>query len=308
MRSLILSAIALCAMTACAASEVRCESRRPSEERRVTNGVVSVAACKHDAGAVCSIVYGGHEFVNDFDHGRQLQVAWSYNDAGEGYNPTEAGSGDDFTKPSSTSELLSLRVRGNEIRTESHPAYWRRPGKGLNSSAVTRDTLKKTVTLGYLDNPHVIVLDSAVSVAADASGPPVKKMRIETPAFYTSSALTEHYQLDRRTGALTKLAPAKLPDVKDRMNARMGLNTDRLLVPVMASPDGRYAVAAYTPAAKDFWTYSTYGVPSDLAANACNKLSVRFEHPASAGATYSYRTFVVIGDLATVTDAVMKLP
>src|SRR5436190_18622998 len=122
-------------------------------EYRISNGVLSLGICQHDAGAVCSIVYDGHEFVNDHDHGRQMQVAWSYNDLGGAYNPTEAGSDDDFKKPSSTSELLGVRVDAASLVTVSHPAYWMGPRKGRNTDAVTKDTLTKTITLGYGNDP-----------------------------------------------------------------------------------------------------------------------------------------------------------
>jgi hypothetical protein len=121
---------------------LRAELRANTADYRISNAALSIGISNRDAGAVSSIIYDGHEFVNDYDHGRQMQVAWVNNGLGEEYNPTEAGSRDDYRNPTSTSELLSVRIEGNHLITESHPAYWWRPGKGLNVQAVTKDTLK----------------------------------------------------------------------------------------------------------------------------------------------------------------------
>ena len=59
---------------------------------RVGNDVVSIGISDRTAGAVCSLIYDGMEFVDDYDHGRQFQVAWSYERDivdNELYNPTE---------------------------------------------------------------------------------------------------------------------------------------------------------------------------------------------------------------------------
>lgn len=287
---------------------LQAESPERAAEYRISNQVLSLGICSRDAGAVCSIVYDGHEFVNDFDHGRQMQIAWSYNGLGEAYNPTESGSSDDFIKISSTSELLFVGADGASLITKSHPAYWQRPGKGRNTQTVTKDTLEKKLTLGYGGDPHVIVLDAAVTVSPELTGPPITKIRIEAPAFYTSGELTEHYQLDRRDGSMVKIPPPLQPEVKDRMNERVRLNMERQRIPILSSPDGRYAMGVYTPQAENFWANNSFSIPSDVPENVGNKVSTRFEHAAKPGQTYSYRTFVVIGDLATVKNAVVKLP
>ena len=98
----------------------------PSQQTcRITNGTLAVTVSQRDAGAVCSLVYDGQEFVNDHDHGRQLQVAWFYDGHGEAYNPTEAGSDSDGTGAQSSSRLLSVNVDGPTLQTQCHPAFWR---------------------------------------------------------------------------------------------------------------------------------------------------------------------------------------
>jgi hypothetical protein len=174
--------------------------------------------------------------------------------------------------------------------------------------AVTKDTLKKTITLGYGGDRHVMALDAAVTISPEFTGPPVNKIRISVPAFYTSKALTEHYQFDRRDGTMIKLAYPVRPVIKGGMVEIMKLNPERQRIPILSSPDGGYAVAVYTPQAENFWNYGSYYIPSNEPTSVCNKVSVRFEHSVVAGQTYSYRTFVIVGNLETVKNAAEKLP
>ena len=56
------------------------------------------------AGAIHSLTWNGKEFIDSFDHGRQLQSASNFDAGtpitGETFNPTEAGSRDDGAGPS----------------------------------------------------------------------------------------------------------------------------------------------------------------------------------------------------------------
>src|SRR3982750_2658169 len=76
------------------------------------------------AGAIHSLTWNGKEFIDSADHGRQLQSAANF-DAGEQpffpetFNPTEAGSARDGAGKKSTSKLLELRAKDNELVTKS---------------------------------------------------------------------------------------------------------------------------------------------------------------------------------------------
>jgi hypothetical protein len=276
---------------------------------RITNEVVAVTASARDAGAVCSLVYDGKEFVNDYDHGRQLQVAWIYNDQDEAYNPTEAGSGDDGTGPHSTSQLLSAQVAGGTLLTVSHPAYWKHPGpgkNGKNTALVTKDTLTKKITLGYNGDPHVMIFDTTLAISPELTGPPITALRIEAPTLYTGFDLSGHYLFDLTSGELTAV-PSRAKH-KDSMNERIYRVTRRELIPILSSSDGRHAVAFYTPQATNFWSYYTWDVPSDNPVSACMKITAFFQHAAEVGRTYEYRTFIIVGDLATVKACARRLP
>jgi hypothetical protein len=120
------------------------------------------------AGAVDSLTWNGREFLDSFDHGRQLQSATNF-DAGvqpiraETYNPTEAGSKSDWCGPQSTSVLLAAMASGTRLSTRSQMAFWLRPGEtsgdqpARNGTALSSHQLEKTISLG--GRPHVLEYD-----------------------------------------------------------------------------------------------------------------------------------------------------
>src|SRR5579885_1853981 len=73
------------------------------------------------AGAIHSLRWNGKEFLDSFDHGRQLQSASHFDCVGDfcpdTFNPTEAGSRADGTGPKSSSRLLKREASGSELRT-----------------------------------------------------------------------------------------------------------------------------------------------------------------------------------------------
>lgn len=118
------------------------------------------------AGAIHSLTWNDKEFVDSFDHGRQIQSASNF-DCGktfipEVFNPTEAGSMADGSGATSTSRLLELSAKGNELVTLSRMAFWLKPGEksqgnpACNTAALSDHYLAKHVTIGYKNLPHAI--------------------------------------------------------------------------------------------------------------------------------------------------------
>lgn len=276
---------------------------------RITNGTLAVTVSQRDAGAVCSLVYDGQEFVNDHDHGRQLQVAWFYDDHGEAYNPTESGSGKDGVGPRSTSQLVSVQANGNTLQTVNHPAHWRHTSlpeeHRKNTALVSKDMLTKKLTLGYKGDPHVLVFDTTVAISPELTGPPMKSIRIEAPTLYSHPHLSRHLLFDLASGEVQEVPSRASND--DQMNEVIRHVTRHDLAPILSSRDDRHAVALFTPQRDPFWAYYTHDVPSKDPANACGKLTAFFKHAAAAGQSYSYRTFIVVGDLASVQAGVRRL-
>jgi len=275
------------------------------KDTRISNSVMSVTSCVRDAGAICSIVYNGLELVNDIDHGRQLQIAWIYNDLDELYNPTESGSNRDFVKRTTTSKLLSINQNSNTLSSVSHPAYWLHPKTGGNSTLVTNDLLYKNITLGWQGDPNIIVVDVTIVSSPVLTGPPISTIRVEAPTIYATGTLTDHFLFDTRTAALTKSTVK--PQHKNKLNTTLRQLDNHKKVPILSTTDGKHAVGMYTDQREGFWSYITWGVPSDDPENATNKATVFFKHPAQAGKTYTYRSYLAIGSLQTVQKSLMKL-
>jgi len=84
------------------------------------------------AGAIDSVRWAGVEFIDTYDHGRQLQSALNADVEGvfhpECYNPTEAGSAADGHGPRSTSRLEAISVRDGVLSTRARMAFWLSPG------------------------------------------------------------------------------------------------------------------------------------------------------------------------------------
>jgi hypothetical protein len=138
-------------------AEIRGEFRGSSIRIRTTQRL---------AGAIDSIEWNGKEFIDSYDHGRQLQSASSF-DAGqnapfwsERFNPTEAGSSRDGVGNKSTSKLLQIDVEPNRLRTKIEAAFWLAPGESsggfsaVNQKERSNHIIAKDVHIGLESNGH----------------------------------------------------------------------------------------------------------------------------------------------------------
>jgi hypothetical protein len=128
------------------------------------------------AGAIHSLTWGGKEFIDSHDHGRQLQSAASFDCAAAGefwaerYNPTEAGSRADGTGEKSSSKLLELWAKGSELKTTTQMAFWLAPGEksfgrpALNDKVLSDHRVSKRVRIGYKKLANVIEYEVAFTI------------------------------------------------------------------------------------------------------------------------------------------------
>lgn len=127
---------------------------------------IVIRTTNRTSGAIDSLVWRGREFLDSYDHGRQMQSASNFDAGGafvsETFNPTEAGSRRDGTGPASTSRLLELEADGNRLRTKCRMAFWLRPGErsaghlARNPGPLSNHLLEKEVVIGFRDLPNVI--------------------------------------------------------------------------------------------------------------------------------------------------------
>ncbi len=118
-------------------------------------------------GAIDSLKYNGKEFINRFDHGRQLQSAMQVDGFGECNNPTEAGSEHDRRAATSTSKALSATIVASEniLKTKSKMAYWtykKTTGackKGMDprlTNPLSEHVLEKDIQIGFNNDDNII--------------------------------------------------------------------------------------------------------------------------------------------------------
>ena len=263
------------------------------------------------AGAVDSITWKGRGFVSGMDHGRSIQYAWFLNGSGCD-NPTEAGSADDGTGPTSSSILESITANGNALTTVSHPAFWGKPGEtdpaqcpggATNKTIVSNDILQKTVTIGYQNLPNVIEFQADISLSEPTNGtlifPPISYQPGDIfPEFWTYSPKDD--KLTDITGSLTLM-----PGLNGAKNSAFDLPV------ILSTADGHYAIGLYAPdgvglnAGQRQFYVSSWPAPAYIQpVNTVGALYTRGQTPAG---TYHYQSFLIIGSLNEVAMAIKAL-
>ena len=83
---------------------------------------------------ISSIVWKDKEFVNNFDHGRQISVNASFFNLYECYNPYETGTRADGNGPTSSAKVLSVSASGTTLSSSTQMCWYlatRAPRDGL---------------------------------------------------------------------------------------------------------------------------------------------------------------------------------
>ena len=254
------------------------------------------------AGAIDSLTWNGREFIDSTDHGRQLQSA-SNLDFGspitpETFNPTEAGSRSDGAGTRSSSQLLHLLARDNLLQTTTRMAFWLAPGQksgphpAKNTTVVSDHLLTKRVRIGYRDLPNVLQYDVTFSLPL---GERHTQATFEVVTGYMPSEFEKFWSYDPTADALRELSdgPGEQP-----------------LPVILATADGQFAMGCYTPNRPGTnWTGPGYGRFRFAAEKVVKWNCVfRYRDPQTIPAgDYGFRTFVAVGDLPMVRDAIRQL-
>lgn len=247
------------------------------------------------AGAIHSLTWNGREFIDSADHGRQLQSA-SNLDCGtpitsETFNPTEAGSRRDGAGEKSSGRLRHRRVGPNALQTTSQMAFWLAPGEksgpnlAKNTMVLSDHLLVKRVRIGYQNLPHVISYDVTFSLPI---GERHTHAVFEALTGYMPPEFEKFHQFDPKTGELEPLSdgPGEVPHPV-----------------VLSMAGGSHAMGIYAPQQPMARiTGPTFGrwrfVPEKVV-----KWNCVFRLTDDRGITpgeYSFRMFVIVGDLETV--------
>jgi len=256
------------------------------------------------AGAIHSLTWNGKEFIDSFDHGRQLQSAASFdcNLPGkfwaERYNPTEAGSRSDGTGATSSSSLLSLHADGNELRTTTRMAFWLAPGQkssgrlALNEKIQSDHLISKHVRIGYKKHDNVIEYLATFTVPR---GEQHTYAQFEALTGYMPAEFEKFWTFHPETG---KLQP--INDGPGEQNRPV----------VMSTSDGNYAMGVYSPeqpsSGFEHAGYGRFRFPAAKVVKWNCAFRVRDKQGISAG-KYPFRVFVAVGTLEDVRQALVSL-
>ncbi len=163
------------------------------------------------SGAVDSLTWNGMEFVDSFDHGRQIQSASSFDNGRVGdywaecFNPTEAGARRDGTGPHSTSRLQHLSSSSKELASTVQMAFWLAPGEqssgrpATNLSELSDHQLTKRIRLGEYTSPHLIDFEVTFTVPSHESH---SFAQFEALTGYMPENFSRFQKLNIRTGRL----------------------------------------------------------------------------------------------------------
>ncbi len=241
------------------------------------------------AGAIDSLTWNGVEFIDSFDHGRQLQSASNFGLGGsnfaETFNPTEAGSRADGAGPRSSSRLISIKAEGNVLETKSRMAFWLAPGEksegnpARNETVLSNHLLYKKVQIGFEDMPNVIDYRATFTVPA---GERHDMATFEALTGYMPDRFRRFWRFDAHDRKLTPIEPR-------------GEQADPVAV---SDESGGSAMGVYSPdepsAGFEHVGYGCFRFPEAHV----NKWNCVFRVRESAGikpGDYSYRMFVVVG-------------
>ena len=254
------------------------------------------------AGAIDSLTWNGREFIDSTDHGRQLQSASNF-DAGsplsaETFNPTEAGSRHDGAGPTSSSRLLHLVARDRQLQTTNQMAFWLAPREksdghlAKNSAILSDHLLTKRVQIGYGKLAHAIQYDVTFSL------PVVERQHhavFEAVTGYLPAEFEVFWKLNAQAGTL------------ERLDDGPGEQSHPV---IMATANGTHAMGIFSPdqpsRGYEQVGYGRFRFPNEKVV----KWNCVFRRDDSNGLTageYSFRNFVVVGDLNTVKETIREL-
>ncbi len=277
---------------------------------------LTVSTSNQFAGAVSSIRWGKKEFINNWDHGRQLAANAYFFNRFECYNPYETGTQADAFSPTSSSLLLAMQASGNRLESTTQMAWYLStrvprpgqtdfcgdPGAWLPCPGYTGPLsdyrMHKTVTIGFAGIPNVIEYLAELYIpehVAKAANQITAVMPYEFSSVRTYDIVSKEYRTIRE--------PAGEDDS----------------IKVVATSDGNYALGFYSPEMLQPYGDGTgtanwwFVVPPnplqvDPPGYECVHIGSlnRYESFAGPGFTPD-RAYLVIGNLGQVKEALANL-
>ncbi len=272
-----------------------------SISKSVLGSELKITAMERFGGAIGSLTWKGVEFVDIADHGRQLQSACHFDDEGECYNPTEAGSMADGTKQTSTSEWQYGSNEGGALKTQSRMAFWLSPGgvlgggcvsgRVINTAPVSNFIFGKEIKIGYDNWENVIEYDVNFWVAEDHG-----KGVFEILTGYMPIKFNKFYAFDKATKSIKSIVSG---------------GSDKPVI--QATADGSLAMGIYTPwkqlGVRGTDYYAAYYSVRDFSdvSVAATKWNVAMHNMTAKKGNYAFKNFVIVGSLEEVVKTMGEL-
>jgi alpha-tubulin suppressor-like RCC1 family protein len=124
---------ALTALSLCGAATTRAQVNGDAtiSGPSLNGTTLSVGTSSQYGGGISSIHWAGKEFINNWDHGRQMAPNFQYFNRFQCFNPYETGSWYDGKDPGTSSVLLSLSASGNRLESRTQMAWYLRERSSL---------------------------------------------------------------------------------------------------------------------------------------------------------------------------------
>ncbi|MBN2095149.1 MAG: hypothetical protein JW727_03820 [Candidatus Aenigmarchaeota archaeon] len=266
---------------------------------------VTIKTSERTAGAISSLTWRGMEFINSYDHGRELQSACSLDSYSECYNPTEAGSAADGKGNTTKSVLRFLEASENRLAAKTQMAFWLKPGQtssyctgatsAMNTVNVSDYVVSKEVAIGYEGIDNVIEYEITFTV------PEARSYGVfEALTGYMPPEFSRFWKYDPETKRLYAISDGP---------GEQGYPL------IFATPNATYAMGIFSPDLPAHqgahlgygrWRFPESQYPG--AGNACVKWNCVFrEYGLEKDDEFTYRCYPIIGSLNDVIVAMNKL-
>ncbi|XP_046345345.2 uncharacterized protein LOC124125940 [Haliotis rufescens] len=269
-------------------------------------GHLFISASARMGGAIDSLVWGKKEFINAWDHGREIQTTINAIPYGECFNPTEAGGASDYKSPTTKSVLQNITVNANVMTSTVYPAFWIRAGShevnnrtrvcmrgspAVNTVDTYNHAFSKVVTIGCAGVDYCIKYESGFEIAG--KWPKYDFINLVAPAVYLTANFTN----------LLNYNPE---------NHQLQPHTKSTWPPIYTTPDHKYALGVYAPDGQDtdMFMYYLTGQHDGNFANKTNSMHVVFRKrpfPDASPRHLAYVTYICVGNVDMVADCLRRL-
>lgn len=285
------------------------------------NSYIYVSGSNRTAGAIDSVMWDNAEYINSYDHGRQLQIALAQNGYGECYNPTEAGRSQDNLNKNSSSLLTVFNAQNSIVSTSNIPAFWFAPGIRQHCGIPKNTTVRaenfrfnKTVQVGYAGIPNVIRFNTQVAILNNKENMPTVggySFHVEAPTGYLGGEFSKISSFDP---AFPSNPLQSLENQAQKCHLpNSGLSCEQNL-PVIFEDNKGHAMGVCAvgenPALFQPITYAVFSFITPYSPiNSTTKWAVvqRYKPTAIGPLTLNFKTNIAVGTLADVKAAMVRL-